>query len=64
MHTTVIKFNTLADAVWTATKDHDFLPVCWCSFTLFLIGRVHVRSVGNKLCGTGIYSLVNRPHIQ
>jgi len=56
----VIKFDTLADAIWPAAQDHDFLSITGPRFTFHfahhrgLIGGVHVRCLGLKFGSTGV----------
>ena len=67
VHTAVVKFNALPDAVRAATEHHDFFVVRGRRFTLAalrLVGRVQVRGVGGELGRAGVHTLVDRPHVQ
>ena len=58
MAAAVVKFDTLADAVWTATQDNHFVAVRWTCFTFHfahhwgLIGGIHVWRLCLKLSST------------
>ena len=62
MHTAVVEFDALADAVRAAAKDHDLLLVGRIGLALVLVGRVHVGGIGREFSGTGIDTLVHRTH--
>src|SRR5690606_20908778 len=63
VHTAVIKFDALANAVRATTKHHDLITAARVRFALFIVGRVHVRGAGGKLRRTGIDALVHRADI-
>ena len=60
MAAAVVKFDTLADAVWSATQDDHFVAVRWTCLAFYFahhrgfVGGVHVRRLRLKLSGTGV----------
>ena len=60
MTAAVIKLDTLADPVWTATKDHNFLAIRWAGLTFHVahhwgfVGGVHVRGLRLKFRRAGV----------
>ena len=63
MHAAIIEFNTLADAVWPATQNDDFLPRCraafadWNAKTAF-IGRIHIGRFRSEFGSASINALI------
>ena len=60
MNAAVVKFDTLADTVWTAAENHHFFTVGRTGFAFFFVSGVEVGGFGGKLGGTGIDAFVNR----
>src|SRR5262249_60987724 len=66
----IIEFDALADAIWAAAEDNDFLSVRRCSFVdgaageRRLMGRIHMRSRRSELGGARVDALEYRPHPQ
>src|SRR5208337_1489582 len=60
MHTAVIEFDALADAVRASAQDHDLAPGSGVRLAFLLVSRVQVRRRGGELAGTGIDALVHR----
>jgi hypothetical protein len=63
MHTAIIEFDPLADAVRTAAEHDDLFLLFRRGLALFFIGGVHVGRGRGKLGGTGIHALVYRTHL-
>ena len=64
MNAAIVKLDTLADTVRATTQNHDLVTIRRVGFALFLIGGVHVSSVGCKLGRAGVNTLVDREHFQ
>src|SRR6516164_9484580 len=66
----VIEFDALADAIWAAAEDDDFLFVRRSSFVdgaageRRLIARIHIRSRRSELGGARVDALEYRPHAE
>src|SRR5690606_7891288 len=63
VHAAIIEFDTLADTIRATTDNQNLLLIAWVSFTLFLIGRVHISSRSGKLGRASIDTLVRRANI-
>src|SRR5699024_8453297 len=59
MHTAIVEFDSLANAVGPPTQDNDFLAIRVASFALLFISGIEIGSIGSKLGGTSINSLIN-----
>src|SRR5690606_2921713 len=64
MHAAVVKLDALTDTVRATAQYHDLFAARRIGLALFLIGRVHVGSVGGELGGAGVDPLVYREHTQ
>ncbi len=64
MHAAVVELDALADTVGAAAENHDLVAAARVGLALFLVGRVHVGSVGGELGGAGIHPLVHRQHLE
>ncbi len=64
VHTAVVEFDALADAVRAAAEDHDLLAVGRVGLALFIVGRVHIGRVGGELGRAGVDPLVHRADAQ
>ena len=64
VHTTVIKLNSLADTVWTATQDHYLGLIRYSGFALSFIGGIKIWCSCFKLRSTCIHKLIHRFQIQ
>ena len=63
VHAAVIKFDTLADTVGSATEHHDFFAISGFCLALLLIGRVEIGCVGGEFGRAGIDALVNGTYV-
>ncbi len=62
MHATIIKFNSLPDTVWSATKDDHLLLVRGSDLIFLFIGGIIVRGIRLKFSGAGVNQFVNGFH--
>ena len=60
VHTAVVEFDALTNAVGATADDHNLLAIARLCLALFLIGGVHVGGIGGKFRRTGIHALVHR----
>src|ERR1041384_3436926 len=56
----VVKLDSLPDAVWTRTEDHDLASIGRRCFVFSFVSRVEVRRVRFKLGAARVYSFINR----
>src|SRR4029077_8175238 len=56
----IIKFDALADAVRTATKNHDFALAAFAVLILASVGGIIVRGIGFELGRAGIDQAIGR----
>ena len=67
MNAAIIEFNALADAVWSATQNDDFLPrggaafAYWGAETAFISG-IHIGRLRCEFRRAGINTLIDRHH--
>ena len=59
MHAAVIEFNTLPDAVRSATQHHDFFVIGRLRFTLLFISGIHIGRFRGKLCSAGVNPFID-----
>ena len=61
MHTAIIEFNTLTNAVWSGSQYNDFLFVAYFTFIGAVIFKtaVEIGCFGFKFCRTGVHHFVN-----
>ena len=64
MHTTVIKFNTLADSVGSSAQDYDLVGIHRFGLTFNFVSGVHVSCWCSEFTTTRIHSLVDRMDVQ
>ena len=64
MDAAIIKLDALSNAIGTATEHHDFFVVRGFGFAFVFVARIHVSSVGGKLCGAGVHAFVHGAHVQ
>src|ERR1043166_8333111 len=57
MAAAVVELNALADAIRTATENHDFGPRVRVGLILFFIRGVHVRREGFEFSGASVDAL-------
>ena len=67
MDAAIIEFNALADAVWPATQDDDFLPRGGAAFANgraepAFIGGIHIRRLRCEFGSAGINPLIDGHH--
>ena len=62
MYATIVKLDTLADAIRAATKNHYFRLVRRLRLTFIGVGRIEIGSRGRELGGTGIDTFEHRPN--
>src|SRR5688572_28566634 len=61
MHTAIVEFDALADAVRAATQNHHLAFVGRTPFIVTaIVGRVEVRSVGFELRGARVHNAIAR----
>ncbi|MNB90570.1 hypothetical protein D3C75_376300 [compost metagenome] len=64
VYAAVVKFDALADTVWTAAEYHNFIAIRGgICFALVFVRGVHVGGVGGKFCRTGIHAFVDRVQV-
>ena len=55
MHAAIVKFDSLADAVWSAAEDHDLAPLGRPDLIVAAIeGGIVIRGEGLELGGAGV----------
>ena len=64
MHTAIIEFDALTDAVRATTENHDFFVVGRARFAFFVIARIHVCGGSGEFGRTGIDAFVHRTNIE
>ena len=64
MAAAIIEFNSLPDPVRPASQNYDLRFIAGFRFVLFLIRRVHVRSVRFKFRSACIDALINRSEMR
>jgi len=57
---TVIEFDPLADAVGTATENHDFALITFAALVFASVGRVVIGGIGFKFGRAGIDQAIGR----
>ena len=72
MDAAIVKFDTLADTVRTAAKDHHLAALARLGLAFWLaaipgrgfVGRIEVRRLCVEFGGTGIDTLEDRVHVE
>ena len=60
MAAAIIELDSLPDAVWPGTKNHDLPPIGRVRFALFFVGRIKIWREGLKLGATRIDAFIDR----
>jgi len=58
VYTAVIEFDSLANTVWAAANDHDFVFIGVANFVFVAIGGVIVGGIGFEFRGAGVHQFV------
>ena len=64
MHTTVIKFNTLADSVGSSAQDYDLVGIHRFGLTFNFVSGVHVSCWCSEFTTTRIHPLIDWVDVQ
>ena len=59
MHTAIIKFNTLSNAVWSTSQHNNLFLIRRSTFILSVEGAVEIVGRTRKFCTAGIHHFVN-----
>ena len=59
MHTAIIKFNALSDAIWTTSQNTDFLLLRRNRLVLFFKSGIVIRRRGFKFSSTCVDKFIN-----
>src|SRR3989442_15349065 len=62
MHTAVVKFYALANAIRAAAQHHNLAPLGGIGFAFLLVAGIKVSAMRGKLGGTGVHALKNRAY--
>jgi hypothetical protein len=62
VYAAVIKLDSLSDAVWSTTENHDSAALAFPNLIFLSVCGVIVRSIGFELGGTGVDEPVGRQY--